>query len=326
MERQLQWVAVGLSGNPPLPKRRAPETPPGLSHKKRESGRLRRSQPVGRVTSRGGWLLLPHAAGVAHGGGRGKELDRTTISHFPQLTSNFGAAREEGPARNVGAMAGLLGKMERIREALGLHPAPIPTLIAQANAHLELSLHGGYMHQADLILHALFGGTGVMATSPNKPAAAQSVTAQLSGLDLSGRASTPPSPVPVEPPHRVETPPYHLNGAGDDAEAAELKGATDSVSVQPEPEPTPETVQTPPHDLPGVPFAPSDLEQPSPAYSTGSSTRSDSSAGCLNSAEQKEPRSRIDGRRREPDDSDGSATPPRSQSPSKQEEPHWGVA
>jgi len=53
-ERGLRQVTVGLSGNPPLPKRRAPETPPGSSHEKRASERLGRGQPVERVTSQGG--------------------------------------------------------------------------------------------------------------------------------------------------------------------------------------------------------------------------------------------------------------------------------
>jgi hypothetical protein len=100
----------------------------------------------------------------------------------------------------------LLGMMERIREALGLDTAPIPTLIAQANAHFELSLQRGFIEQADLILHALFGGARPTDPTPDIPAAAMSVTVQLGRLDLSGRASTPASPVPIEPPHHVESP------------------------------------------------------------------------------------------------------------------------
>jgi hypothetical protein len=225
-------------------------------------------------------------------------------------------------------MAALLPKMERIREALGLDPAPIPTLIAQANAHLELSLRGGFIEQADLILQALFGTAAPpMAPSPDIPAAAMSVTVQLGGLDLSGRASTPPSPVPVEPPHLVETPGYALSGADDDyGEAAELEA---EAYFEEEREPMPERMWVPPPDHPEVPPAPM-LRTHSPVY--GSSTRTGSSVGPATAEyppEQEEPCEQEEqwgqgaGRRRRPDDGDSSAAPSRPQSPAPQEEEQW---
>jgi len=85
-ERGLQQVAVGLPGNPPLPKEAGPDPPPGPPHTKRASGRLQRSQPVGRVigsvdTKTGVWLLLPapqmrHVVGAAANRSRGTSVQK----------------------------------------------------------------------------------------------------------------------------------------------------------------------------------------------------------------------------------------------------------
>ena len=79
-ERGLQQVAVGLAGNPPLPKEAGPDPPPGLPHMKRASGRLQRSQPVGRVIGSvdkvGGLVAAAGAADAARGGGSSEPVAR----------------------------------------------------------------------------------------------------------------------------------------------------------------------------------------------------------------------------------------------------------
>eukprot|EP00962_Isochrysis_galbana_P027886 scaffold8778_cov112-Isochrysis_galbana.AAC.1 len=73
-------VAVGLAGNPPLPKEAGPDPPPGLPHMKRASGRLQRSQPVGRmigsVDTDGGLVAAAGAADAARGGGSSEPVAR----------------------------------------------------------------------------------------------------------------------------------------------------------------------------------------------------------------------------------------------------------
>eukprot|EP00962_Isochrysis_galbana_P008269 scaffold2264_cov114-Isochrysis_galbana.AAC.1 len=79
-ERGLQQVAVGLPGNPPLPKEAGPDPPPGLPHMKRASGRLQRSQPVGRVVGSvdkvGGLVAAAGTADAARGGGSSEPVAR----------------------------------------------------------------------------------------------------------------------------------------------------------------------------------------------------------------------------------------------------------